>query len=180
MILTVVNSNTVGNGWAEIEKSSNDVRVRNNELRLRDTQSNQTDAAVLQNISTAGFTNIWLDFDWGTSGNTESTDKLHVSWDRNDGNWTTQWTTNLSGGSGFKSVNLNFLGAADDLSNFRLAFWTEVSYYNEYAKLDNIVLRGDAAPVPESATVALLGIGMVGLAGTEVRRRRNKKIVDNS
>ncbi len=34
--------------------------------------------------------------------------------------------------------------------------------------------------VPEPATVALLGIGIVGLAGAEVRRSRKKKTDDNS
>ncbi len=52
---------------------------------------------------------------------------------------------------------------------------TDVKFIGYYGLA---VRSGDVAPVPEPATVALLGIGIAGMAGAEARRRRKKKAVD--
>ena len=49
-----------------------------------------------------------------------------------------------------------------------------------YLALAGRRIVGDPDPIPEPTTIAILGIGLVGLAGAEVRRRRIKKAVDNS
>ncbi|MFT6329224.1 MAG: hypothetical protein ACJAYN_001155 [Bermanella sp.] len=156
------NSNSVGNGWSEFEDESNDVAIRSGVLRLRDYVSwSWVDAAASNSTSTVGYDDIYLDFDWAASRNTERSDKLYVSW--NDGSgWNNLWSTRL-GGSNFVSVSLGAILGASNLANLQFSFWTNVSAYNESAYIDNVVLRGTPISVSNPSSIALLGLGLMGL-----------------
>lgn len=166
-------NHVVGNGWTEIEHDAYDVAVSSNYLRLRDEQRDIPDAAVTQGISTAGYENIFVDFDWGRS-ETEDADTLNLSWDLGDSKWTTVWTQKLGGrDGGFASVSIDMLPTVDDQAKLRLRLWTNVSDSDEYAKVDNFVVRGDVIqnnspannPVPEPAAMlvwSVLGLTFAG------------------
>lgn len=157
-------NNTVGNGWVELEDDANDVAIWNNSMRLRDYLPGNPDAASTNALSTAGYTDITLTFDWAASDNTESSDDLYVDWSSDGVTYHTLFHTGL-GGSGFESVSLGPLGIGGH-DPFYLRFWTDVSQSSEWAAIDNVVLSGTAvvannpSTVPEPGTLALFGLGI--------------------
>ena len=156
--------NNVGNGWSEIERHNNDVRINNNVLNLRDRQ-NGIDAAVTQTgLSTIGLTDIMLSYDWGASHNTESNDTLYVEWRVTGSSSWTELVAHALGGSSLTNNVLSFGIAAANQASIEFRFYTSVSAANERALIDNVMLTGRAAAVAvsEPATLFLMGMGMFG------------------
>jgi hypothetical protein len=166
------NSNIVGNGWTEIDSQNNDVKILNNRLRLRDNDTTPDAQAAQLGLSTVGFENITLSYDWAPIGISDAADKLIVQ---------------ISIGAGYTTIGTHFLGGpggvftseffalptfAFDTTPFKLRFRTNVTENSsgdrEGAFVDNVVLSGTR--IPEPGTMALFAVGLAGLG--YARRRR--------
>ena len=162
------NNRIIGNGWSEIEDASNDVAIENDYLLLRDQSGQAEDAGAFNSISTVGFTDIGLSFDWRENGRNEGSEMFHVSW--SDGvTWTEVWSASIDNVTPFVSVDMNLTGA-EGRTDFGLMLWTDgTNGAVEGVRIDNVVLYG-MDPVPEPATMLLFGLGLLGLAGVSRKK----------
>ena len=178
-------SDTVGNGWQEVEGASPsaaaDVSIversaGDNEMQVRDNDPNGI-ASQLAGISTLGYTNLTLAYDWSPTNNTEAGDLLFVEWrDGAAGSWT-QIAAHALLGTGTHSAALWSLPDAAAVADFEFRYRVAVNANNEGATIDNVVLSGlrsgdEASAVPEPGSLALAGLGLCLLPWVARRRQR--------
>jgi hypothetical protein len=170
---------SVGNGWAETEQQSNDVSLvvlsgTDGAMQIRDSSGLSAQLA----LSTLGFQNITVSYDWAPLENSDTGDLLIVEWrPGNSGSFINLGTLDLGGTGGvFTSVGPIALGpTANNISPLQLEFRVTVSNGTpgdtEGALVDNFVLSGDAiVAVPEPASLAVWGL--LAIAGVAYGRRR--------
>lgn len=178
------NSSAVGNSWAEHEEDADDVAISTNRLQLRDHQNPAPDATATHNISTLGYNNITLAFDWAPIEVSDIGDSLFAEWRVGSSAWTMLGGTfDLGGSTAFASTGpLNLGNTADNLLSLEIRFRTLVTSgsngVDEGAFVDNVVVSGTAITaqaVPEPLTLSLFGAGLIGSGFAAVRRRRKTK-----
>ena len=155
-----------------------------NRLMLRDESDDALDAAASRTsgISTVGYTDISLSYEWAPRTQSDSGDVLHVQWRAGPaGTWQNIATHTLGGDGSFAQESLALGALAAGVADFELRFWADVNNSSEGAYIDNVTLSGTASRslsspplnVPEPGTLALLGLGLAGIAA--VRRGRFTK-----
>lgn len=173
-------SNTVGNGWSEVESDAADVSlvergVGDQMMQVRD-EDPLAIASQLSGNSTMGYTNVTLSYDWQPTNNTESGDFLWVEW--RDGTLGASWNViahhALVGPAAFSSASTTF--AAGGLGDLEFRFRVVVNANNEGANIDNVNMVGNGGDtdqrngVPEPGTLSIAGLGL-GLAAFLSRRK---------
>ena len=162
----------VGNGWGESESETNDVRVLSNKLRIRD--QNPITGMAWHTVNTSGYENITLSFTLD-SFFTSPGDLMWIDLSTDGGS---TYATSLPA---FPLVeflpvitytDIALLGMENDSDftfRFRLGLIAPQLGAGQ-ARIDNVVIKGDAIPVSEPGSLALLGLGLAGLG--YARRRK--------
>lgn len=183
-------------GWDELESSAGEVVQNNGRLRLRGNMAGSPDAAVASiDISTVGYENVSVSFDWQSRYANEEDDYLNFAWSvgsmpsmSDPSQWNIGIGSLADGGTDLHSASVN-LGSLAANTTLYVMFYTDVSEDAEGAKegflIDNFVVSGDLiannnnpnnsiAPVPLPAGLPLLA-GALGIAGFVRGRSKAKR-----
>lgn len=120
----------------------------------------------------------WISFDWSytTTDWNPVYDPFGYLLNGSFHQLTLDWGNNNQSGSELVSVSISDVFGFRSVTTDNL-FGSSTTVISEFSGPDS---PNQPIPNPEPTTLLLMGVGVVGLIGTEARRRRKKKEINNS